>query len=598
MKKQHPETENLAAGSLATGCDEVQETGAKATTSAASYQDFSGFASASPVRRFVIGMMALMSSGTAWGAEGPGSVGISQFILTYLTLSLAVLALAALIWTVLLGRATKRKLNGFTPTAFRPDFKPGRIMRVLIWCSGVHPSDLAPLSPGRHAAHAVAGLLLFVPAGMGFVALRLWLAEFAPDAPLTQMMWSAIGAALVFGVDLGCVWMLNGMQGKTTWLAMAPRAALALMLSYFITKPFVIIVYKDEVAQMQRDKKKAEVFDIANRAHEQREQFARQNQPLFERLQTRKKDLQRQLDEIGPRRSTVQSRADELHKEAVREFNLGLQDGPNKRPPGAGTHYNYLVGEKQKVEKELTALDGEEAALRATQKQLAEDEAREIARVMNDPNFAATQSAMDTVITEARQAEAKTIGRQLDLVREYVAAGNFDRRMEYWLWHILFFLLDTIPISVKFFMRKGDVQMLQSQAEKKIEARVRAEAGMAEQFEEEKAQLRHQAELRHMRLTHFREEMVILLQGAGDLILHTAQVEREVRATYNDIAGPTPPRSTVEEHDWEQVLSPLYRVKGRILATFSSIIGEHADGTRPTTHQNGGSFTTNDTGMN
>ena len=205
---------------------------------------------------------------------------------------------------------------------------------------------------------------------------------------------------------------------------------------------------------------------------------------------------------------------------------------------------------------------------------------------------------MDTVMTEARLAEAKTIGRQLDLVREYVRMGGWDRRIEYWLWHWLFIFLDTIPITAKIFMRKKDVQMLQEQAEKRVEARVKAEAEMADQFETEKAQWRRRTELRRMKLISSREEMTLLLQGAGDLILQTAEVERQVRLTYDDIAGAAPRRSNVPERDWEQVLAPLHRVKGRILSTFTAIIEDHAEPPKPKGHGGNGTHRPDDSGLN
>jgi len=600
--KQTNEKENPAAGSLATGCDGVPNTGAHASAQWVKYPGTSLFASAVHVLPL---LLLLLTGGGAFasgsdagttpnGFEQGTIAAVPSSTTSMLAVGMLCVSIVSLVWAVLLNRAMQRRINGFIPTAFRDDYHPGRIVRALIWCSGAHPSDLAPLSPGRHAAHAVSGLLLFAPAGMSWVGLRLWLSEFAPDAPVSQMIWSTVGAALVFGVDLGCVWMLNGLQGKNVLKGALPRVALALILGTVIAKGFVVVIYKDEVAQMQRDKKKAEVFDIANRSHEQREQFARQNQPVFERLRTQKTDVQRRVEALTPRRLEVQKRHDELHASYVTE----VVHGQNGRGPKRGEFAIFLEGEMEKVRKELDAIAAEETMLKQEQKRLADEEAKEMARVVNDPNFAATRSAMDTVMTEAQMAEAKTIGRQLDLVREYVHAGGWDRRLEYWMWHLLFIFLDTIPITAKLFMRKKDVQMLQEQAEKRVEARVKAESVMAEQFETEKAQWRHEAELRRMKLMSFREEMGLLLQGAGDLILQTAQVEREVRATYDDIAGAAPRRSNVPERDWEQVLAPLHRVKSRVLTTFTSIIGEHTQPPKQNGHNVNGAHSMDDAGLN
>lgn len=496
---------------------------------------------------------------------------------TYLVWMLPVAQIVLLIMTLLLWRSTKKNIDNFTPSAFRPAYRPSKLVRTLIRCSGAHPEEMASLGAGAHLRHAVAGAMMFVPAGMAFAGVNMWVMQFSPDAPVTRMLWSLAGAVLVFLVDLGAVTALSGLKGKSVAFAIVPRVAFALTLGFFVAKPFVIIIYSDEIARMQRDKKRDEVFDVANRAHEERERFAAQNLPVLEHFKTVKADLLRRIEALTPRRAQVQSRYDEFHSKYVKEVSEGITDGPNKRPDGEGKYAKFFKGEMDKVRAELDGLNREEEALKTEQARLAQDEETAVNRAINDPKFAETNKAFDTLMNESRTSQAVSIERQLDLIREYVDAGGSSRWWGYILWHVLFILADTVPILTKLMMRKRDYQMLLELSENRIEADVTAESAHALEFAERKARARHESEMRRMELQFLMGDIDMMYQGAAHTVLRGLQVEMETRRAYGDILGRSPKTDEPAGTDWNQAMAPLRRVQERVLDTFAEIISGYGN---------------------
>jgi len=69
---------------------------------------------------------------------------------------------------------------------------------MLIRCSGAHPEELASLGAGTQLRRAVAGAIMFVPVGMAFAGVNMWVMQFLRDAPVTRLLFSLAGAILVF----------------------------------------------------------------------------------------------------------------------------------------------------------------------------------------------------------------------------------------------------------------------------------------------------------------------------------------------------------------------------------------------------------------
>lgn len=473
-----------------------------------------------------------------------------------------------LLTMALMWRSTRRHLENSLPPGLRQGYRPGRLVRFLVFCAGAHPADLARLSPGRHAAHAVAGMLIFVPAAMAFLGIRMWLAEFLPDQTVAQSAWALAGATLVFMVDLGCVWAIGGLRGRSIVTGVLPRVALAVLIGFFLAKPFLVVIYKDEIAAMQREKKKAEVFGVVEKMQEQRQQVAEQHQPVIARFREAKVEVQRRVDALQPRRREVQGRHDELHRSYVTE----VTQGQNGRPDGEGKYAKFIKQELDKVRAELDTIDAEERAMKAELEQLAKDEEETVSRVFDDPKFSETQTAFDTLMREAHQSGAASIGRQLDLVREYVAVGDRSRKLEYWFWHLLFWCLDTIPITMKLAMRRWDVAMLQEKAEQRLEAEVAAEVEDIGMFAKEKAQALRESELRRLWIGSLIEDIELLYLGASHTVLRGLQYEINLRETYSAMMKRMPEESVGRESDWNRALAPLRRVQEQVLHKFAYVI--------------------------
>ena len=340
-----------------------------------------------------------------------------------------------------------------------------------------------------------------------------------------------------------------------------------------IAQPFVIIIFKDEIARMQRDKKKAEVLDVADKAHEQRERFAAQNRPVLEHFKTVKVDLQRRMEALAPRRMQIQTRHDELHSKYLQEVSVGQ----NGRPDGEGKYAMFFKAELEKVRGELDGMNREEAALKAEQERLAKDEEEAVARVINDPKFAETAAAMDTVMREARTSEATSIERQLDLVREYVDAGGSSRWWRYVLWHLLFIFADTIPILTKLLMPKRDYQLLMDMNEKRVEAKVEADRKYAPEFAKEQARTWHESEMRRMKLQFLIGDIDLMYQGAAHTVLRGLQIQMETLKAYKDLMGRSPKVEEPAGTDWSEAMAPLRRVQESVLETFEKIISDYGN---------------------
>lgn len=476
---------------------------------------------------------------------------------TLLAAQLVLVLLTLLFWL-----STRRTLASFTPDPFRPSYRPGRMMRFLIRCGGVHPDDLADLGAGESLRHAITGSLMFIPAAMAFIGVNMWMSCFFPDAAVTRMVWSLIAAALIFGVDLACVSVLGSTKGKRAILAVLPRISMALVLGYFVCKPFVVAIYADEIQAMQRDAKKREILEVAQEASDHRDRFAKQNRPILTSFSEAKKDLKRRLETLAPRREQVQQRYDEMHRKYVKE----VSEGQNGRLDGEGKYAKFFKAEMEKIREELDHLNQEELALKAEAAKITEDEERAVETALRDPTFAETNRAFDVLLSESRDAQATSVGRQLDLVRQYVAAGGPERKHQYHLWHVLFITIDTIPILMKLLMNKRLYLAKQQLAEQRIHSDIKAEADQGSGFAFEKARLRHEAELVRHRLGSLNDSLDMKLQAAAHLVIRQAQVAGEVRRTLESLQ-----RSRMTNEEWEIVSYPLRQVGDAIREEFESV---------------------------
>lgn len=434
--------------------------------------------------------------------------------------------------------------------------QPGRLTRILVCCGGVHPADLEGLGQGAYFRHAVCGTMLFVASGMAYFGLLTWVSQFAGIGLLSGHFIAAIGALIVFALDWGIVSSLSHASGGRGWFFALLRVTLAVTLGWFIAKPYLVVIYKGEIEQMQRDKKEEKILALTSKANAQREQVAGQTTPVLEHYKQMGDMLQKKTDELVERRKERQKAFVELDAKRIHE-----NEGLNGRPKGQGDFYNFYNTESAKVQKELEQLDKEERALEQERGDLTMEKQKVINKALSDPHVETAAKALDGIMEETSQAKADSLGRQLDLLHEYIAAGGNDRKWDYWLFHLLLILLDTAPVMTKLFMYRQDFKLAAGLREHRLEVKLQAERTHAPAFAERTATARHMRELRDEMLAGLVTDADHIYQVTAHIILRGQQVRLEVERAFLANRRASLFGKAVKAEELEKALAPLDRVQ-------------------------------------
>jgi hypothetical protein len=494
---------------------------------------------------------------------------IAQFLLLVLTLYFAVLA---------------RKARGERNSAelFVPKYHPGRMTRVLVRLGGVHAEELEGLGPGCYWRHSVCGLMIFIAAGMGYCGMLMWMGQFRSAGPVTGHLVAFGVAAVVFALDLGLVTSLSDASGRRAIFFVLLRAAVAIALGYWLAKPYLVLIYADQIAAEQRKAKKVEILAAADKAYEARQRFGNQQKPMLDEYKKAADELHRRMELVAPALQGLRERYAELHRQYVEE----VTKGQNGRRDGRGTYAKFIEDQMAAVQKEVNAAVEEESGLKAEAARLAKENESVVAKVFADPQFAATAQAIDQIIKEAADSKADSLGQQQELLEQYVAAEP-RRRWNYWMFHLLLILLDTAPVFTKLFMPRDDYKLAAKMRHERLAAEVKADGELAVQFATERAKLKHDAEMRRTRLAALAEEADALFQAVAHIGLTHLQAQVEMKKTYKAIVRRMVPEENNADANWLEVAKPLARAQTHLLGVLASLIDGAAGETSTHKSRNG-----------
>lgn len=473
-----------------------------------------------------------------------------------------------LLLTVVLA-AWARSKRAYVPDAFAPSYTPGAVTKLLVRFGGNHPSELNDLGAGAYWRAAVCGIMLFIASGMAFFGIWMWMGAFQSIGPATSVVVSLVGAAMIFALDLGIVTTISQSTGLRGTAFVIVRVALAVVLGMVVAKPYLVLIYSSEIGRLQNEKKLSAVETVESKSHAARERFATQQLPFLQQYQVAADEVRRRITALAPRTAELRTQHASLHQQYVTE----VTKGQNGRKDGRGSYAIFLEQEMAKVQKEIDSANAEEQALNGELNRLAKEREERIKQVLNNPQFAATAAAYDSVMNATAAAEKPSLAGQLDMLEEYVAAGGSRRRQEYWLFHLLIILLDTAPVLTKLAMGRNDVKMAARIREDRLFAEMEVLRGLAGEHAHERATQKHASEMRREQLTALVKDADILFQAAAHVVLRYVQVVTETRKAFAALAGKVAPEPHPEaDRRWEEASKPLARVQETLLARLTQII--------------------------
>ena len=356
------------------------------------------------------------------------------------------------------------------------------LKRAFFWLSGAGTETLEQCPAWEQRKYVAFGATVLVPCAFAFIACAYALSTLTEKASIIYPV-AAVWAFIILTIDRA---LLAGYRAYASFFRKISqfflRLVVAVLMGITIAHPLVLLLFRDTISRVVEKERAAEIEVTPQYAKLQSElgfwqaEFERElngqrsglrgegpraRSIRADQLEPRRGESQRLgslLEHLTAEKSTLQTQSRQAEASAIQLFETKLAEIATTNRTEAGR----VAGLKQQVESDQAGqFVTQQNALRETIKHQIDTRLAELTRVQGElANVASEEVNRLAALRAEPRRDILTQTLALHALFQAGSAGGQFAFYTYLVLTLLFMLVDTIPLIVKFFTKPGPYDTL------------------------------------------------------------------------------------------------------------------------------------------